>query len=628
MNEQQYINLFFVPLNYYIGYYYTSRGEHQKAIQKYTKCIEWSPYFSHPYLQMANYYIKSEDLYKATEYLEKIHCKRTLDMTSGNQKRVANLSEHNQITRMLGGIYMQCRDYTNAERVYKRAKRFLEDNASDYSLPVFVSGFADICLALGEVYGETDPITSFKYYSLGMSKVGNAGSGAATEFRVQKRMLLGLCMSVHYTDMVEQGTSLILKYAPLVYKQFTLPQFPDPPNSCDRVRIGYLSPDFNKNAVGLFVTHFLKHFDKDRFEVYVYYTNKSEDVYTEQFKSYPGVIWTNLSQVDDSIAYNIIKFKHRIDVLVDLISAGMGGRLELISMSPAKYMINYLGYPGTSGIPQMGYRLADKITDPPEKDAQRLYSEKLVYLSRNYVNFHLFDNVTLPPIEDIQQDVLHISVMNKTRKHHPKFRELLKDILIRLPNAVLFLKCDENEMGNLPKLYDWGQGRIRFLPFRGTLESYLCQFNNICVSIDTFPYSGTTTTCTSLLMGVPVLTVYDPKNPHVSNVSASILKNCGLDEFVYSNTEELTNALCNWKHVNKEEIRFKFLRANDPIRFMRDYENVILKLHNNGQQTDTPLGEVLVEEQIDKPTESTPPTVLTDTPRVTTTLSVSDIKLI
>ena len=251
------------------------------------------------------------------------------------------------------------------------------------------------------------------------------------------------------------------------------------------------------------------------------------------FSSYPDINWYDVSEMDNSDIYNMIKFNHKIDVLVDLISAGHSGKLDLIAMSPANVIINYLGYPGTSGLEQMTHRLTDNKVD--NDSSQSEYTEKFLYLPRSFICFHMFENIKRVEIKHKRRGdgKICIGIMNKISKHHSSIRKVWKEIVEENSNVVLYIKRGEDFMENIEELYkDFPKDSVVFLPFSHTLEKYLSQFNEIDFCIDTQPYSGTTTTCTSLFMGVPVFTVYNKKNKHVSNVTGSILLNMGKEEFI------------------------------------------------------------------------------------------------
>lgn len=95
----------------------------------------------------------------------------------------------------------------------------------------------------------------------------------------------------------------------------------------------------------------------------------------------------------------------------------------------------------------------------------------------------------------------------------------------------------------------------------------------------TFPYNGTTTTCSSLVMGVPVLALYDPIHRHVSNVSGSILHYCGEDPFFLAPTMvEYKRRIGVFQRETCEQRqgrRERFMATMDPKAFMRDLESML-----------------------------------------------------
>jgi predicted O-linked N-acetylglucosamine transferase (SPINDLY family) len=173
--------------------------------------------------------------------------------------------------------------------------------------------------------------------------------------------------------------------------------------------------------------------------------------------------------------------------------------------------------------------------------------------------------------------------MNKLMKHSNEIRKIWKEIIDENENVVLYVKRDEDMRLELDNFYkEFPRDKLVFLPFSNTLEKYLSKFNEIDFCIDTYPYSGTTTTCTSLYMGVPVFTVYDEKNEHVSNVTGSILLNMGKDEYIGENMEEykkkINDYIKNYKvHGNseREKLKEEFLQLMNPEKFMKEYEDVL-----------------------------------------------------
>jgi predicted O-linked N-acetylglucosamine transferase (SPINDLY family) len=104
--------------------------------------------------------------------------------------------------------------------------------------------------------------------------------------------------------------------------------------------------------------------------------------------------------------------------------------------------------------------------------------------------------------------------------------------------------------------------------------------------LDTFPYSGTTTTCNALYNSIPVVTLYH-KDYHAHNVSSSLLINAGLDELVCDDTNQYIN-LVKYLTINpvkideyKKTVGEKFKKSMNVHEFMVSYENILKDLHNN-----------------------------------------------
>jgi len=332
------------------------------------------------------------------------------------------------------------------------------------------------------------------------------------------------------------------------------------------------------------------------------------DEFTHIFKSYIDQDkWFNVYDYNDKKASDLIK-SHHLDMLIDLAGHGIGNRMSVLSLKPAPVIINYLGYPATTNLKEITHRIGDRITDP---DNEKDYSEKMIYLPRCFVCYTLFSNVDAPEIKykldnkidnKIDKSVF-IGVFNKSAKQNIFIRNIWKNILSRNKHTVLCVKLD-SDPDRQRKLYeDIGipKNQLKYFEFTDTLEDYLELFNEIDFCIDTYPYSGTTTTCSSLLMGVPTFTIYKGSTgKHVNNVSASILKSVfDCDKYVCTKTKEykdnigkeikrilnkklelseLTDDYSDIENKCRQSIREQFLKAMDPDRFMKEYEGELLKL--------------------------------------------------
>jgi predicted O-linked N-acetylglucosamine transferase (SPINDLY family) len=219
------------------------------------------------------------------------------------------------------------------------------------------------------------------------------------------------------------------------------------------------------------------------------------------------------------------------------------------------------------------------------------YVEKLIYMPRSFLCFHMFENIREVKINYKKRvdNKVCIGIMNKLQKHHNEVRKVWREILLENENVLLYIKKDESKNIELEEFYkDFPRDRIVFLPFSNTLERYLDQFNEIDFCIDTYPYSGTTTTCTSLYMGVPIFTIYKEGANHVSNVTGSILNNMGMEEYMSDTLEGYKEKINEYikkgvVHGNEERelLKGKFLELMNPRRFMEEYEEILESLESS-----------------------------------------------
>ena len=131
----------------------------------------------------------------------------------------------------------------------------------------------------------------------------------------------------------------------------------------DRVlRIGYLSPDFRRHSVAFFFLNLLQAHDPAQVDVYCYDDSIRKDEITEHLKKL-APHWREITgQSDDRVIEQI--HADKIDILVDLAGHTPGNRLPLFNKKPVPIQVTWLGYPDTTGLPEIDYRLTDAQADP------------------------------------------------------------------------------------------------------------------------------------------------------------------------------------------------------------------------------------------------------------------------
>lgn len=364
-----------------------------------------------------------------------------------------------------------------------------------------------------------------------------------------------------------------------------MPSYDNSKREAHRLRIGYVSPDFRTHSVAYFMESILKTHDRKNFEIFCYSDVAIRDETTTFFKHLADY-WRDISGIPDEDAVEYI-IKDQIDILVDLAGHTARNRMLLFARKPAPLQITYLGYPNTTGLKTIDYRLTDYLADPPHK-TDHLYTEKLIRMPHSFLCYTPYKKspaVSNLPAE--QAGFITFGSFNNRAKITPCVVKTWAQILKTVSNSRLYLKSKSfsdgitQEMlrdmfvnnGVLPE-------RIKFLTHTPTTYSHLESYNSIDIGLDTFPYNGTTTTCEALWMGVPVIVLSG--DFHVSRVGVSLLTNVGLKELISNSLNDYTKIAVDLAE-NKQ--RLKQIRAGlrskmtqsslmDTKLFIKSLENI------------------------------------------------------
>lgn len=315
------------------------------------------------------------------------------------------------------------------------------------------------------------------------------------------------------------------------------------PNSLEpqrRLRIGYVSPDFRWHSVAYFLEPVLHAHDREQVEVFCYALNSERDEMTGLLESRADH-WRLLAGLNLDQAEALIR-ADAIDILVDLAGHTGNNALTLFARRVAPLQVSWLGYPNTTGLRSMNYRLTDARVDPLGA-SDRLSSERLVRLPEGFHVFRLPGTLPEPgPLPAQRQGFITFGCFNNSAKISPQVLESWAAILRALPTARLVIKngaCGLQEMRE--SLYEAFQAqgierqRLDLLPATPTIGAHLECYQRVDLALDTFPYNGTTTTLEAMLMGVPTVTLRGDR--HASRVGASLLAQVGLENWVADTPE-------------------------------------------------------------------------------------------
>lgn len=301
---------------------------------------------------------------------------------------------------------------------------------------------------------------------------------------------------------------------------------PAPP----KLRIGYVSPDFTSHPAGRFLLPLLEHHDHEQFEIFCYSDVRLADAMAERLKSCADTWRQCIGLSDSALAHRVEE--DGIDILVDLAMHMAGNRLGVFARKAAPIQITWLGYPSTTGLRSIDYRLSDRHLDPPGLN-DAFYSEKTVRLPDCYWCYDpLMADVDVSDLPAKSGGVMTFGCLNNYAKVSEPTIDLWGQVVSNVPGSRLLVLAPEGSARKrlLDRLgqYSIDPGRIEFTG-RLPRPRYMELYHRIDVSLDTFPYNGHTTSFDALWMGVPVLSLYG--QTAVSRGGLSILSNLGLERW-------------------------------------------------------------------------------------------------
>jgi protein O-GlcNAc transferase len=304
--------------------------------------------------------------------------------------------------------------------------------------------------------------------------------------------------------------------------------FPNGKDAARRLRIGYLSGDFSYHVVALFLQPVLERRDRAAVEVFCYSSAARVDEHTRGLAARADAWRACAGLASEQIADAI--HADGIDILVDLAGHSGEPQLRVLAQKPAPVQATWLGYLNTTGMTRIDYRISDAHADP----ADRRHTEKLARLPHSQWCYRPFIKV---PAERtpacVRNGHVTFGSFNQVLKLSRTSRRLWREILERIPGCRLVIlgvpqgRAQDDLRRDLPQ--------ATLVPYV-SLQDYFAWYNQVDIALDTTPYSGGTTTCDALWMGVPVLTA--PGERPGSRSAASILRTVGLTEWIASGPDD------------------------------------------------------------------------------------------
>jgi predicted O-linked N-acetylglucosamine transferase (SPINDLY family) len=321
------------------------------------------------------------------------------------------------------------------------------------------------------------------------------------------------------------------------------PAFSHQPLAGRRLHIAYLCTELASSPLFRFFPPLLQKHDRDRFDISLYSTDSSLSGRAE----HAGVAEAELKDISGWTERNIAEQMRRdgVDILVGF-CGHFGWRCLLVAaMRAAPIQVSYPSYPATTGIPEMDYIFTDRWTCQSGQETQ--YTERPYRLDSGYLVYRPPDSVRfVGALPANRNGSITFGVFQRPAKLNSHVWDAIAEILKQVENSLLLIhfgSADLNSKTSASRLRLMAALESRGIDparasFRGQapFNAHMRQISTVDIALDSFPYTGQTTTCECLWMGVPVVTLAG--NTHVSRVGAGLLMRAGLGDFVASDVAE------------------------------------------------------------------------------------------
>ena len=467
----------------------------------------------------------------------------------------------------LGHVSLKLRNY---EYIFKDLKRFIKNK--DYNAKVYET-LARIFFFVGQI---DDALDLYKK----MIDRGDLSKDASANFLASSNYSSNFSQIeyLNYCKIIND------KFKPNNYEKLIDFEFEKNPNN---LNIGFISPDFVEHSVSEFLFGTIKELKKKNFKIHAFNLKKTSQLdktsaaLRETFDE-----WHDLAETSDLDSANIIR-KNKVNILINLVGYFANNRFTIMKLKPAPIQMVWMGYTNTMGVDEIDYIVADPnlIKD----DEKKLYSETVINLPKIW-NCHsgIESKIEVEDLPCLKNEYITFGCFNNSSKISDAVIQTWGKLLLKLNNSKLIIKApsEDAEIAQkniLKKFLDFNidGSRILFSPREKKKENHYKMYNKIDLSLDTFPYTGVTTSIESVWMGVPVLTLKG--NNFVSRCGESLNINLGMPEFIAEDENDYLNkAITISENRQKLSTIRKSLRKrvlNSPLfdmeSFGQDFANLL-----------------------------------------------------
>lgn len=361
-----------------------------------------------------------------------------------------------------------------------------------------------------------------------------------------------------------------------------LSTIPHQPQDHQPLRIGYLSSDYRDHATSHLIARLFEHHDHDKFTIYAYSTDRPDKSWHRKHLASTADIFKDVSTLTPAqIAQTI--FNNQIDILIDINTYTQGNNCTISAHKPAPIQMSFLGFPGTTGSQFIDYIISDRTVTP--QNHLKYYSEKAIIMPHTYQvtdPTQIIASKTTKKAHNLPPDTLIFACFCHNYKIDPQVFNAWTKILKQVDNSILWL-LEGNPAAkiNLTKAFQKSGLNHNRLIFAQKLDkpAHLSRLKLADIHLDTFTYTGHTTTTDALHVSLPVIT---KSGFHfASRVSASLLKAVYLDELISTSTKDyITKAISLANNPKKRHAITLSLTKNHPKLPLFDIKRYVCALES------------------------------------------------
>ena len=483
-----------------LGNYYKRVGQINNALNYLQMAVKYTPNLFGAYINIGNIFA---DLGRNEDALK--NYKKALEIKNDYPSTFYNIAN----------IFFEINNFEDAKKYFLKALSLDKNHTKSK-------------IGLINIYLETFDIKSLKNYrslikNIGLkndSEIGRLMTFFYLDSSPKKQFLRALC----YSDKVFGNRKNINKIKIKKNK---------------KIRVGYFSANFNDHPVLKIMESIFKSHDKTSFEIYAYNLHPGEDEMTIKVKKY-FQSFKNIASLSLQEMIKIIK-SDELDIAVDLMGYTNRNKMELFNTRIAPIQINYLGFPGTTGLPNMDFLIADKYVIP--KKNKKFYSERILYMPNAFINSiqYQYSNLKTEYKKlDLPPKSFLLAAFHRTEKLSEEVIHSWISILRKTENTYLWLRISNKiAKKNLTSFFQSNNVDIKRILFAEKVDLYtehISRYSQADLFLDTFYYNGHTTILECIWSELPFITLAGES--FASRVGLSIANFLGLPELIAKSSDE------------------------------------------------------------------------------------------